>query len=197
MPIRWTPENDRILLLKILETHAISLNYSGVSAAWPAEDNERPTPRAISERIFRLRQMAGGKPSASAAATPTPTKAKLTTPGSRGGARSRGSSSAKQAGTKRRNNVKSEDDSESDFPLKRIKKTSNEVTMADLSALEAATPSKRSRKPAERFSMTACLDSGSDSKDLSYSSIDDEFVPDEVPALASIEPDMDPLSEDA
>jgi hypothetical protein len=33
-PVRWTPENDRILLLKLIETHAISVNYQLIANAW-------------------------------------------------------------------------------------------------------------------------------------------------------------------
>ncbi|KAL2001445.1 hypothetical protein VTN02DRAFT_1761 [Thermoascus thermophilus] len=58
MPMKWTPENDHILLLKILETHEISLDVKKVAAAWPGtDDGAKPTPRAITERLVRLRQM--------------------------------------------------------------------------------------------------------------------------------------------
>ena len=30
----WTPENDRILLLKIVETHSIVINADKIAGAW-------------------------------------------------------------------------------------------------------------------------------------------------------------------
>ncbi|KAI9827368.1 MAG: hypothetical protein M1826_006293 [Phylliscum demangeonii] len=59
MPVKWTPEYDQMLLLKILETHpTLSVDTSAVSAAWPT-DKERPSARAITERLVRIRKNAG------------------------------------------------------------------------------------------------------------------------------------------
>ncbi|KAI9652399.1 MAG: hypothetical protein M1831_006808 [Alyxoria varia] len=55
MPVKWTPELDQLLLLKILETHEIKLDAKKVIEAWPAERGEKPTPRAITERLVRIR----------------------------------------------------------------------------------------------------------------------------------------------
>lgn len=38
MPMRWTPDKDHILLLKLLETHDISVDTKKIAAAW------RPSP---------------------------------------------------------------------------------------------------------------------------------------------------------
>ncbi|OOO12907.1 hypothetical protein OAory_01006560 [Aspergillus oryzae] len=58
MPMRWTPENDQLLLLKILETHDLSVDTKRVAEAWPGTDSSnRPTPRAITERLVKMRQM--------------------------------------------------------------------------------------------------------------------------------------------
>ncbi|KAL4972558.1 hypothetical protein BDW66DRAFT_120390 [Aspergillus desertorum] len=58
MPMRWTPENDQLLLLKILETHDIRLDPKKVAEVWPTiEDQDKPTPRAITERLVRMRAM--------------------------------------------------------------------------------------------------------------------------------------------
>ncbi|PLN78756.1 hypothetical protein BDW42DRAFT_174314 [Aspergillus taichungensis] len=56
MPVKWTPENDQLLLLKILETHELSVDTKKVADAWPAGESH-PTPRAITERLVRMRQM--------------------------------------------------------------------------------------------------------------------------------------------
>ncbi|KAI9800453.1 MAG: hypothetical protein M1833_003339 [Piccolia ochrophora] len=59
MVVKWTPEIDQILLLKILEVHPeLALNTSAIAGAWPT-DKEAPTPRAISERLVRLRKITG------------------------------------------------------------------------------------------------------------------------------------------
>ncbi|CAD6575512.1 MAG: hypothetical protein ASARMPREDX12_002334 [Alectoria sarmentosa] len=57
MPVKWTPETDQILLLKILETSDVSPKCPEISEKWPA-GLERPTPRAISERIVKIRALA-------------------------------------------------------------------------------------------------------------------------------------------
>ncbi|KAK6812018.1 hypothetical protein RU639_012244 [Aspergillus parasiticus] len=58
MPMRWTSENDQLLLLKILETHDLSVDTKRVAEAWPGTDSSnRPTPRAITERLVKMRQM--------------------------------------------------------------------------------------------------------------------------------------------
>ncbi|KAH8431910.1 uncharacterized protein LDX57_009559 [Aspergillus melleus] len=61
MPVKWTPENDQLLLLKILETHDLSVDPKRVADAWPTtvengKEIDRPTPRAITERLVRMRK---------------------------------------------------------------------------------------------------------------------------------------------
>ncbi|KAL8644175.1 MAG: hypothetical protein Q9226_007899, partial [Calogaya cf. arnoldii] len=86
MPIKWTPERDQTLLLKIIETSEVSANVAKISETWPATE-EAPTPRAIQERIHKIRAMAGGKG--------TGTFKLAGTVGSRNGASSTKSSPAK------------------------------------------------------------------------------------------------------
>ncbi|KAL3476807.1 hypothetical protein BJX99DRAFT_258141 [Aspergillus californicus] len=57
MPVKWTPEKDQLLLLKILETHNLQVDVKKVAEAWP-NDKEKPTPRAITERLVRMRALA-------------------------------------------------------------------------------------------------------------------------------------------
>ncbi|KAJ0421966.1 hypothetical protein BJY00DRAFT_311677 [Aspergillus carlsbadensis] len=66
MPMRWTPEKDQLLLLKILETHQLAVDTKRVAEAWPSGE-DKPTPRAITERLVRMRAMV--KSSASASGT--------------------------------------------------------------------------------------------------------------------------------
>ncbi|KAL4797411.1 hypothetical protein BDV19DRAFT_387219 [Aspergillus venezuelensis] len=54
MPVKWTAERDQLLLLKILETHELKLDPKKVVAAWPSGEG-KPTPRAITERLVRIR----------------------------------------------------------------------------------------------------------------------------------------------
>ncbi|MCJ1254849.1 hypothetical protein MMC24_002665 [Lignoscripta atroalba] len=58
MPIKWTPENDQLLLLKILETSAVQADVKAISAAWPTDRGETPTPRSITERLVKIRSVA-------------------------------------------------------------------------------------------------------------------------------------------
>ncbi|KAL4907443.1 hypothetical protein BDW74DRAFT_176208 [Aspergillus multicolor] len=57
MPIKWTPDTDKLLLIKIIETHDLKLDAKRVADAWPGtiEGQDKPTPRAIQERLVRIR----------------------------------------------------------------------------------------------------------------------------------------------
>ncbi|KAL4763514.1 uncharacterized protein BDW70DRAFT_157928 [Aspergillus foveolatus] len=81
MPMKWTPEKDQLLLLKILETHDFRLDPKRVAEVWrksrrpffisksefrpnqqtqhtaTIENQDKPTPRAITERLARIRAM--------------------------------------------------------------------------------------------------------------------------------------------
>ncbi|KAG5288119.1 hypothetical protein I7I48_10221 [Histoplasma ohiense] len=78
--VKWTPEMDQQLLLKILETHELSVDATSVSEAWPGDDPKaKPTPRAITERLVKIKsRIKNGK-----SATPTSTPTKLATPNPR------------------------------------------------------------------------------------------------------------------
>ncbi|SLM39657.1 hypothetical protein LPUS_10246 [Lasallia pustulata] len=59
MPVKWIPEMDQLLLLKILETCDVNADAKKISAAWPTDcPNGLPTPRAITERLVRIRDSA-------------------------------------------------------------------------------------------------------------------------------------------
>ncbi|KAJ5591093.1 hypothetical protein N7450_005065 [Penicillium hetheringtonii] len=70
--IRWTPSADQTLLLKILETHELSVDTNKVAAAWPGEEAARPTPRAIKERIAKIKELNKTAACASSNATDSP-----------------------------------------------------------------------------------------------------------------------------
>ncbi|KAF2012641.1 hypothetical protein BU24DRAFT_453012 [Aaosphaeria arxii CBS 175.79] len=61
MPMNWSAENDRILLMKLVETHRINIDASDIAQAWPTNTAHQPSARAISERFVKLRKMNGGK----------------------------------------------------------------------------------------------------------------------------------------
>ncbi|PGH17704.1 hypothetical protein AJ80_04712 [Polytolypa hystricis UAMH7299] len=81
MPVKWTPDTDQILLLKIIETHDLSVDTKRVAEAWPKTDPKQiPTPRAISERIGKIKSIAKANgatftPKRGGAKTATPRKA--------------------------------------------------------------------------------------------------------------------------
>ncbi|KAJ4305276.1 hypothetical protein N0V90_000807 [Kalmusia sp. IMI 367209] len=80
MPMSWTAENDRLLLLKLIETHGISVDSSKIAAAWP-DGGVKPSARAVTERFVKLRKDSGLK--ASITTTPgrgRPRASKYTTP---------------------------------------------------------------------------------------------------------------------
>ncbi|KAF2444751.1 hypothetical protein P171DRAFT_472755 [Karstenula rhodostoma CBS 690.94] len=100
MPMSWTPENDRLLLLKLIETHGISVDSNKIVAAWP-DGGTKPSARAITERFVKLRQLAGIKVS-------------ITPGGTSGKGRARVS---KYTTPKKRKNKDSSDESDGDEHL--------------------------------------------------------------------------------
>ncbi|KAJ5402336.1 uncharacterized protein N7487_008232 [Penicillium crustosum] len=55
--VKWDSTADQTLLAKILETHDLSVDAARVSEAWPAQENDqKPTPRAIKERLSRIKE---------------------------------------------------------------------------------------------------------------------------------------------
>ncbi|CAI7647068.1 unnamed protein product [Penicillium discolor] len=55
--VKWDSAADQTLLAKILETHDLSVDAARVAEAWPTQDNDhKPTPRAIKERLSRIRE---------------------------------------------------------------------------------------------------------------------------------------------
>ncbi|KAF3918992.1 hypothetical protein ABW20_dc0109687 [Dactylellina cionopaga] len=62
MPVKWTAENDHLLLLTLLETHNIKVDGEKIRAAWPQTAGEQPTARAIRERIVKIRTLTGSSP---------------------------------------------------------------------------------------------------------------------------------------
>ncbi|KAF2203712.1 hypothetical protein GQ43DRAFT_498185 [Delitschia confertaspora ATCC 74209] len=77
MPVNWTAENDRILFLTLIATHKVTVNYAAIAEAWPSSAGEKPTKRAVSERLVRLRKMVDMP--ASGGST-SPVKVDVTTP---------------------------------------------------------------------------------------------------------------------
>ncbi|KAI4087919.1 MAG: hypothetical protein LQ344_006467 [Seirophora lacunosa] len=61
MPIKWTADKDQKLLLEIVRASNISVDVKKISENWSTSDNENeaaPTPRAIQERIHKIRSLA-------------------------------------------------------------------------------------------------------------------------------------------
>ncbi|KAI2737554.1 hypothetical protein DTO013E5_4365 [Penicillium roqueforti] len=55
--VKWDSIADQTLLAKILETHDLSVDVAKVAEAWPVEDEDhRPTPRALKERLNKIRE---------------------------------------------------------------------------------------------------------------------------------------------
>lgn len=148
MPIKWTAEVDQVLLLKILETSNINADVKAISEAWPIE-MEKPTPRAITERLVKIRASAknagtsthfsvSGKPSTGAgtprkragAGSANATK-KTTTP------KKNGTKASSQAKRKRGGNVSEDDESGGD----RFKSEGNDTNASD----SYESPSKKTK----------------------------------------------------
>ncbi|KAL8857749.1 MAG: hypothetical protein Q9178_005649 [Gyalolechia marmorata] len=145
MPIKWTPERDQTLLLKILETSQITPNVKAISETWrkettkssPAATEVAPSPRAIQEHLHKLRAVAGGKGSG--------TFKMVATVGGRGNAKSRPAKSdpAKPSTPRKKGRASnkrkraSEDDDESDSSRVSFKAENNGSDVDDAKIVSA------------------------------------------------------------
>ncbi|EEA25785.1 hypothetical protein TMatcc_005980 [Talaromyces marneffei ATCC 18224] len=184
MPIQWTASNERLLFLRILELSNTTIDYKKVSETWP-NPNERPTPRAVSEHIFKLKKLAraesgGTNSNTTAASTPKTPRTKTATPRASGG--TRGSAGDSTAKAKRKRNVAEQFGPENQFQPVNQSHFKKEEDIDDLGPLPDDTPSKRARKPTQHLNMAAYVDSGTKVEDDGkgsdrFSSVDPEYAP--------------------
>ncbi|EEP79284.1 predicted protein [Uncinocarpus reesii 1704] len=188
MPIKWTSENDQILLLKILETHEMTVDTRKVAEAWPQGDpNAIPTPRAITERLHKIKKTA--KESIKGIAGGTPKKATLVknkTPNS-AGPRKR---SANASGTPVKRIKKEPDLDIQSSPLaghghagngegnELVKMEDSDATVGtSLGGIDYACPSKRVRiAPRMRVGFVAYDDDEDTDRDAKYETEGSEYL---------------------
>ncbi|RAH65272.1 uncharacterized protein BO66DRAFT_443267 [Aspergillus aculeatinus CBS 121060] len=53
--MKWTPENMNILWETLFETHNLTIDIDKMATVWP-NDDEKPTARAIKERLEKFRR---------------------------------------------------------------------------------------------------------------------------------------------
>ncbi|RAO74002.1 uncharacterized protein BHQ10_010014 [Talaromyces amestolkiae] len=182
MPMQWTLANERLLFLRILELSNTTVDYRKVSETWPNED-ERPTARAVSEHIFKLKKLAksGSAGSSTAVSTPKTPRTKTITPRASGGTRaSAGGSTAKSK--RKRNAAADASDSDNEFKPVNSVRFKREEDIDDLGPLPEDTPSKRARKPTQHLNMTEYAESGTETDEDDkgsnrFSSVDPEYAP--------------------
>ncbi|KAI9856889.1 MAG: hypothetical protein M1813_008726 [Trichoglossum hirsutum] len=147
MPMKWTLENDHLLLLKVLETNpGLSVDGKKIAAAWPKDRGEIPTPRAITEHIFTIRKKSDAG-TGSKTSTPRGRKSgqtPSTTPTKR---RRRGTANPKASATTPTKSVKFEDldSDEVDGIIDNVLSQKNEASSDEDEDAESASPSKKSR----------------------------------------------------
>lgn len=150
-----------------------------------ANPHEKPTPRAVSEHVFKLKKLAksgagGSNGSTTAVSTPKTPRTKTTTPRASGG--TRGSTGGTATKSKRKRNAAEHSDEENEFkPINRARFVKDE-DIDDLDPLPEDTPSKRARKPTQRFNIAVYEESGTEAEDDDkgsdrFSSVDPEYAP--------------------
>ncbi|KAF2798358.1 hypothetical protein K505DRAFT_333469 [Melanomma pulvis-pyrius CBS 109.77] len=149
MPMNWTPENDRLLLLKLVETHNLSVQYEAIAKAWP-DGGTKPTARAISERFVKLRQLAGISAPKKVLGV-SRTTPKVSTPSS---------SARKRKGTKKRLEG---DETDADEHLTPPEDDAPSPTPKSRKLTAAHTPKKSTPRFGERFSNYNGISTGSPS----------------------------------
>ncbi|PGH33824.1 hypothetical protein GX50_03393 [[Emmonsia] crescens] len=176
MPVKWTPEMDQQLLLKILETHELSVDTKKVSQAWPGDDpNAKPTPRAITERLAKIKaQIKNGN-----GPTPTSTPKKLATPTSRkrtSAKRKHGDVINASAGTE---NIKTE---AFISPTSNVNNIKHEYTDFSDSSIDGMAVSMTMRTPSKRARVAPPLPAGmityneDTDDDVQYESSASDFI---------------------
>lgn len=148
-----------------------------------ANADERPTPRAVSEHIFKLKKLAksGSAGNITAASTPITPRTKTTTPRASGGTRASACGSTSKS--KRKRNAAAEaSDSDNEFKPVNSVRFKREEDIDDLGPLPEDTPSKRARKPTQHLNMTAYAESGTEADEEDkgsnrFSSVDPEYAP--------------------
>ncbi|KAJ5989198.1 hypothetical protein N7481_004408 [Penicillium waksmanii] len=72
--VRWTAENDQILLAKMIEAHDFSVDTAKMATLWPGDEESRPTARAIKERIAKIKEISKTSSASILAGPSTPAK---------------------------------------------------------------------------------------------------------------------------
>ncbi|KAJ5171255.1 uncharacterized protein N7500_004038 [Penicillium coprophilum] len=80
--VKWDAIADQTLLATIVETHHLSVDAAKVAEAWPTQDEDhRPTPRAIKERLHKIRELNRARnPDAAISGPSSPATPKKRTP---------------------------------------------------------------------------------------------------------------------
>ncbi|CAI7670460.1 unnamed protein product [Penicillium palitans] len=119
--VKWDSAADQTLLAKILETHDLSVDAARVAEAWPAQDSDqKPTPRAIKERLSRIKEnvrlgsAAGSGPSSPVTPKKRTPRKKATETTASAGPRKRKRVTKEAAADEEEVNVKEEDLPEDD-----------------------------------------------------------------------------------
>ncbi|KAK8199710.1 hypothetical protein HDK77DRAFT_481245 [Phyllosticta capitalensis] len=105
MPVRWTDDKKALLFVTIMNTHQLSVDAKLVVDAWPDNEGEKPTERAIREILIKTKKKVANK-STGGSASSTPTKVKVSKPRAKPTPRS----------AKKRKQMEENDDSDSPSP---------------------------------------------------------------------------------
>ncbi|KAJ5676089.1 hypothetical protein N7462_008986 [Penicillium macrosclerotiorum] len=123
--VRWTAAADQTLLLKIIETHELSVDTAKVAAAWPDDAEAKPTPRAIKERISKIRELSKTSGLGITSNTSTPSKR------GRGGRKAASGSPTSARKRKREKSPESKPKTEEDFEHEQLVVDDNGHETAD------------------------------------------------------------------
>ncbi|KAF3479815.1 uncharacterized protein GIQ15_06791 [Arthroderma uncinatum] len=187
MPMRWTSENDQLLLIKFIETHDITVDTKKISEAWPAtSDDNRPTPRAITERIHKIRSLAkaaAAKNGVSSTSTPATPASRKRGPKAGG---SKSSTKRSRTGGSKKKGLKGEEESpgtptprNNGGPVKEEDTEGNLVFNGQLEDVFTQKPlGKRVRTaPAMPLGMISYNENHTDEDEIKYQSDVSEFAP--------------------
>ncbi|KAJ5194259.1 hypothetical protein N7491_001595 [Penicillium cf. griseofulvum] len=79
--VKWDEAADHTLLATIIQSHHLRVDAAKVAEAWPVQDeDQKPTPRAIKERLIKIKEKTRARnPSAATSGTSSPVTPKKRT----------------------------------------------------------------------------------------------------------------------
>ncbi|KAF2433695.1 hypothetical protein EJ08DRAFT_676493 [Tothia fuscella] len=120
MVVRWTAEKDQLLLLKMVELHPVSAaDAKKIADSWPGDKDDKPTHRAISQHVDKLRAQLKAKGELSCAGNGTGTRSVPSTPRKPGKSTASTPNTGKSKTSPKKRKIQSDDSDDDEVKVSR------------------------------------------------------------------------------